>query len=35
MDGHAGDDFLRCFFVYLLPRRFEIALTQCDSRAAL
>ena len=31
VDGHVRDDF----FVYLLPRWFEMVLTQCDSRALL
>ena len=31
VDGHVGDDF----FVYLLPRWFEIVLTQSDFRAVL
>ena len=36
VDGHVGDDFLSSrFFVYLLPRWFEMVLAQCDSRAVL
>ena len=30
MDGHVGDDFYVFFCVYLLPRWFEMVLTQCD-----
>ena len=34
VDGHVGDVF--CVFrVYLLPRWFEMVLTQCDFRAVL
>ena len=33
VDGHVGDDFFVLF--YVLPRRFEMVLTQCDSRAVL
>ena len=31
VDVHVGDDFLCCFFVYLLPRWFQMVLTQSDS----
>ena len=34
VDGHVGDDFC-VFCVYLLPRWFEMVLTQCDFRAVL
>ena len=34
VDGHVGDDFL-LFYFCLLPRWFEMVLTQCDSRAVL
>ena len=35
VDGHVGDDFFVLFYVYLLPRWFEMVLTQCDLRAVL
>ena len=35
VDGHVGDVFCVVFCVYLLPRWFEMVLTQCDSRAVL
>ena len=34
VDGHVGDQFCVVLF-YLLPRRFEMVLIRCDSRAVL